>query len=112
MTLPLLTRMGGLTIALQSSELLARCEIIIWPTLQFSVSSCTTTSRPVLRTDSSIAVLSHGTIERRDRKSTRLNSNHGYISYAVFCLKKKTKLTLRHRLTPPLSRLHTPPHNG
>src|SRR6266436_7292257 len=29
----------------------------------------------------------HGT-PRRDRKSTRLNSSHGYISYAVFCLKK------------------------
>src|SRR5687768_17822067 len=27
---------------------------------------------------------------RGDRKSTRLNSSHGYISYAVFCLKKKT----------------------
>src|SRR5205809_1437388 len=26
---------------------------------------------------------------RSDRKSTRLNSSHGYISYAVFCLKKK-----------------------
>src|SRR2546429_3692478 len=26
---------------------------------------------------------------RTDRKSTRLNSSHGYISYAVFCLKKK-----------------------
>src|SRR2546422_388494 len=26
---------------------------------------------------------------RRDRKSTRLNSSHGYISYAVFCLKKE-----------------------
>src|SRR5687768_18274544 len=26
-----------------------------------------------------------------DRKSTRLNSSHGYISYAVFCLKKKIK---------------------
>src|SRR2546422_7361924 len=38
-----------------------------------------------------------GTYERRrrptraDRKSTRLNSSHGYISYAVFCLKKKKK---------------------
>src|SRR2546429_3760676 len=30
---------------------------------------------------------------RRDRKSTRLNSSHGYISYAVFCLKKKKKFT-------------------
>src|SRR2546429_1484851 len=27
----------------------------------------------------------------RDRKSTRLNSSHGYISYAVFCLKKNTQ---------------------
>src|SRR2546422_5989786 len=29
-----------------------------------------------------------------DRKSTRLNSSHGYISYAVFCLKKKTKAAI------------------
>src|SRR2546422_4251046 len=29
--------------------------------------------------------------EKQDRKSTRLNSSHGYISYAVFCLKKKKK---------------------
>src|SRR2546422_6487523 len=32
----------------------------------------------------------------RDRKSTRLNSSHGYISYAVFCLKKKNKTQLTH----------------
>src|SRR2546429_5841858 len=31
-------------------------------------------------------------LAHRDRKSTRLNSSHGYISYAVFCLKKKTNL--------------------
>src|SRR5438034_2346794 len=31
---------------------------------------------------------------RRDRKSTRLNSSHTVISYAVFCLKKKKKLLL------------------
>src|SRR2546429_4434231 len=30
---------------------------------------------------------------RLDRKSTRLNSSHGYISYAVFCLKKKKDQT-------------------
>src|SRR2546422_9969052 len=30
-----------------------------------------------------------GQVAPRDRKSTRLNSSHGYISYAVFCLKKK-----------------------
>src|SRR2546422_1740602 len=33
---------------------------------------------------------------RIDRKSTRLNSSHGYISYAVFCLKKKKK---NHKVT-------------
>src|ERR1041385_9268190 len=32
-----------------------------------------------------------GSRRRPDRKSTRLNSSHGYISYAVFCLKKKNK---------------------
>src|SRR2546422_7313543 len=36
----------------------------------------------------------------RDRKSTRLNSSHGYISYAVFCLKKKKK-TRHNRHAPP-----------
>src|SRR3712207_8763919 len=32
---------------------------------------------------------------RRDRKSTRLNSSHANISYAVFCLKKKNSAPLR-----------------
>src|SRR2546422_5095267 len=35
----------------------------------------------------------HGAPVRFDRKSTRLNSSHGYISYAVFCLKKKKNTT-------------------
>src|SRR2546422_6577369 len=35
-------------------------------------------------------------LERTDRKSTRLNSSHGYISYAVFCLKKKTRNNGQH----------------
>src|SRR3989449_6882825 len=34
-----------------------------------------------------------------DRKSTRLNSSHGYISYAVFCLKKKKKYKCNNTLT-------------
>src|SRR4051794_41478353 len=34
--------------------------------------------------------------ERQDRKSTRLNSSHPSISYAVFCLKKKKKSTKTH----------------
>src|SRR2546429_1026740 len=43
---------------------------------------------------------------RSDRKSTRLNSSHGYISYAVFCLKKKKKrmtLAFPHDCLLPLS---------
>src|SRR2546422_8095433 len=35
-----------------------------------------------------------------DRKSTRLNSSHGYISYAVFCLKKKKTFVWRGTPTP------------
>src|SRR5688572_32396757 len=35
--------------------------------------------------------LAHRCREGRDRKSTRLNSSHSQISYAVFCLKKKKK---------------------
>src|SRR2546421_8177656 len=34
-------------------------------------------------------ILSSGGVAARDRKSTRLNSSHDQISYAVFCLKKK-----------------------
>src|SRR5687768_18260474 len=40
----------------------------------------------------------------QDRKSTRLNSSHGYISYAVFCLKKKISrhvITHSHHQPPP-----------
>src|SRR5216684_134535 len=39
----------------------------------------------------------------RDRKSTRLNSSHGYISYAVFCLKKNTVPELEHHQAPKVS---------
>src|SRR2546422_1994102 len=35
--------------------------------------------------------VARGPVPSGDRKSTRLNSSHGYISYAVFCLKKKKK---------------------
>src|SRR2546422_6233881 len=41
---------------------------------------------------------------RQDRKSTRLNSSHGYISYAVFCLKKKKTLSTSVQAT--FNRLH------
>src|SRR5687768_18235106 len=38
-----------------------------------------------------------------DRKSTRLNSSHGYISYAVFCLKKKNKTTQTVSKSKPIA---------
>src|SRR2546429_7343864 len=41
---------------------------------------------------------------RSDRKSTRLNSSHGYISYAVFCLKKKKNLRPTNNLSTHSSR--------
>src|SRR3712207_7759279 len=50
---------------------------------------------------------SHNVVVIEDRKSTRLNSSHANISYAVFCLKKKKthnsisvyKITLRHHMS-------------
>src|SRR3712207_6970339 len=42
--------------------------------------------------------ISAGIAILRDRKSTRLNSSHANISYAVFCLKKKNKNTHTHTL--------------
>src|SRR2546428_12758153 len=46
------------------------------------------TSRPP---SSSFPAIPIGSASKRDRKSTRLNSSHDQISYAVFCLKKKMK---------------------
>src|SRR2546429_7280331 len=43
----------------------------------------------------------------QDRKSTRLNSSHGYISYAVFCLKKKKNT--RYQITYISQYAHRPP---
>src|SRR2546429_2342123 len=56
----------------------------------------------VHRNDGEQAAAQHSP-HRADRKSTRLNSSHGYISYAVFFLKKKKKhLSRPYRLTPAL----------
>src|SRR2546422_3289339 len=44
---------------------------------------------------SDLRALSQSSRLGADRKSTRLNSSHGYISYAVFCLKKKKKNNVR-----------------
>src|SRR2546422_7700964 len=54
----------------------------------------------------------HAARHIQDRKSTRLNSSHGYISYAVFCLKKKMPV-LAHRLVfkPSAEMRGAGPHN-
>src|SRR2546429_6879848 len=44
--------------------------------------------------ESDFVEISDAAFKLADRKSTRLNSSHGYISYAVFCLKKKKKQSL------------------
>src|SRR2546429_5018873 len=51
---------------------------------------CAAMSRQATASSRSIAT-------KRDRKSTRLNSSHGYISYAVFCLKNKILRLFRPR---------------
>src|SRR2546422_3388195 len=51
-----------------------------------------------------VVVLEHpGVEDPGDRKSTRLNSSHGYISYAVFCLKKKKILLETTQVVTSLS---------
>src|SRR5260221_9761776 len=60
--------------------------------------------------------------DRKDRKSTRLNSSHTVISYAVFCLKKKKKITplqsqdqqktRGHYSLDPFYRVHLSRHNA
>src|SRR2546422_6500309 len=60
-----------------------------------------------------LVVVATGARERRDRKSTRLNSSHGYISYAVFCLKKKKKNTKQvYRLGHNTTRAHHQTDSG
>src|SRR5256884_3412881 len=44
--------------------------------------------------DAEVLGISVDSVWSQDRKSTRLNSSHGYISYAVFCLKKKKKMSI------------------
>src|SRR2546428_9153277 len=46
------------------------------------------------------------TVATADRKSTRLNSSHDQISYAVFCLKKKKQNAIAHRMMT----VHATPH--
>src|SRR2546422_4515376 len=54
--------------------------------------------KPRLRDLDTFAWVMNSSRSSLDRKSTRLNSSHGYISYAVFCLKKKKKNTTHYRV--------------
>src|SRR5438876_4929217 len=56
-------------------------------------------------------LLGHQHAERTDRKSTRLNSSHPSISYAVFCLKKKKNKSTAHGRTYALLQPRTK-HEG
>src|ERR1039457_2562990 len=51
-------------------------------------------------------------MHKTDRKSTRLNSSHLVISYAVFCLKKKEENNQIARVNPLCARRHHTPHHG
>src|SRR3712207_8900319 len=60
-------------------------------------------ARVLARRDEALHVALRHREERGDRKSTRLNSSHANISYAVFCLKKKkTTFTLVYIRPPSL----------
>src|SRR5262245_64618126 len=59
-----------------------------------------------------VSNMPEGLLEPLDRKSTRLNSSHLGISYAVFCLKKKKKTRTRHSddERTNMEKLHTTTH--
>src|SRR2546427_3477382 len=82
----------GVQITLDSIEAAQACA----PILEAKLRELTTTGVPAEVT-AEIDPVS----EKPDRKSTRLNSSHSQISYAVFCLKKKTRLDQRLRTALP-----------
>src|SRR2546422_8534872 len=68
---------------------------IKWSDARLRVPASVTRSVPVGKSSAAMPSLPG----MRDRKSTRLNSSHGYISYAVFCLKKKNNAFTDHKST-------------
>src|SRR2546422_8577839 len=61
---------------------------------QFSTENAYSVSASIFNRAQVSKVVRADCVPERDRKSTRLNSSHGYISYAVFCLKKKKQENL------------------
>src|SRR3712207_7932846 len=76
------------TTLFRSSLVLGRRSVFIFLSASAGAAGGGGRSRPTTDDDSTRRRL-------RDRKSTRLNSSHANISYAVFCLKKKTHLPTR-----------------
>src|SRR5688572_32591585 len=85
-----------------------RSTLFPYTTLFRSCDRSATSTRMASSTSCSVptAAARRGRLE--DRKSTRLNSSHSQISYAVFCLKKKKNhdLSVHLLLSLPVSRLH------
>src|SRR2546422_3589201 len=73
-----------------------------WPTAGAATSTIRLAASPpdhsLKRFIADLMLRMRGVKKRPDRKSTRLNSSHGYISYAVFCLKKKKKKYTKSRI--------------
>src|SRR2546422_6825911 len=65
------------------------------PLIETNPQAAARAEQKIQQTDQAVAAGQSATLRmdemELDRKSTRLNSSHGYISYAVFCLKKKKK---------------------
>src|SRR3712207_8805678 len=70
----------------EEADLLGRGEVLEGEDLTGDPADADDADRPVR-----VALLPHERRAEQDRKSTRLNSSHANISYAVFCLKKKNK---------------------
>src|SRR2546422_4700842 len=70
------------------------------PASRSAFSSCSYWPRKRNPCERTVAFLLPILAPSQDRKSTRLNSSHGYISYAVFCLKKKKKQLQTDLLNP------------
>src|SRR5688572_31120499 len=66
----------------------ALCDALEDTNRKFGASEKTLENIELLRDDDAVAVVTG----QQDRKSTRLNSSHSQISYAVFCLKKKKNI--------------------
>src|SRR5688572_31914817 len=81
------------TTLFRSSEGVTLSDRRVVKLLKLFAASALVDGRPTVD-DGDFFVLRHVWNSVEDRKSTRLNSSHSQISYAVFCLKKKKKKTL------------------